>query len=42
VLLTLVIPVLYLANFVASLITRKIRWRGMQYELISPHQTRIL
>jgi ceramide glucosyltransferase len=42
VLLTLFVPFLYLANFVNSLVTRKIRWRGMVYELISPQQTRIL
>jgi ceramide glucosyltransferase len=42
VLLIVFIPFLYLANFVASLITRKIRWRGVTYELISPEQTRIV
>jgi len=42
ILLTVLIPFLYLANFVNSLITRKIRWRGMAYELISPEQTRIV
>jgi cellulose synthase/poly-beta-1,6-N-acetylglucosamine synthase-like glycosyltransferase len=42
VLLTVFIPLLYLINFAASLITRKIRWRGVVYELISPQQTRIL
>jgi ceramide glucosyltransferase len=42
ILLTVFIPFLYLANFVNSLITRKIRWRGMAYELISPNQTRII
>jgi hypothetical protein len=42
VLLTMFVPFLYLANFVNSLVTRKIRWRGMVYELISPQQTRIL
>jgi ceramide glucosyltransferase len=42
ILLTVFIPFLYLANFVNSLITRKIRWRGMAYELISPDQTRIV
>ncbi len=42
VLLVVFIPFLYLANFVASLITRKIRWRGVTYELISPEQTRIV
>ena len=41
VLLTTVMPFLYLANFVNSLVTRKIRWRGVTYELLSPQQTRI-
>jgi hypothetical protein len=41
-LLTAIIPFLYLVNFVMSLVTRKIRWRGTTYELISPQQTRIL
>jgi ceramide glucosyltransferase len=36
------IPYLFLLNFVISLFTRKIRWRGVTYELISPQQTRIL
>lgn len=36
------IPFLYLANFVASLISRKTRWRGVVYELLSPQQTRIV
>jgi cellulose synthase/poly-beta-1,6-N-acetylglucosamine synthase-like glycosyltransferase len=36
------IPFLYVANFFASLITRKIVWRGVTYELISPEQTRIV
>jgi ceramide glucosyltransferase len=36
------IPYLFLLNFVVSLFTRKIRWRGITYELISPQQTRIL
>jgi cellulose synthase/poly-beta-1,6-N-acetylglucosamine synthase-like glycosyltransferase len=35
------LPFLYVVNFVNSLITRKIRWRGMAYELIGPEQTRI-
>jgi len=35
-------PYLFLLNFVMSLFTRKIRWRGVTYELISPQQTRIL
>jgi len=41
VLLTVLIPFLYLVNFVNSLVTRRIRWRGVIYELISPQQTRI-
>lgn len=42
VLLTLLIPFLYLVNFIHSLVTHKIRWRGAVYELISPQQTRIV
>ena len=42
ILLTVFVPFLYVANFVNSLVTRKIRWRGMAYELISPEQTRII
>jgi ceramide glucosyltransferase len=37
-----VLPFLFLANFLHSLFTRKIRWRGVQYEIISPQQTHIL
>ena len=40
--LTVFLPFLYVANFVNSLVTRKIRWRGMVYELIGPEQTRII
>jgi hypothetical protein len=29
-------------NFFASLLGRRIRWRGIDYELISPEQTRVL
>jgi ceramide glucosyltransferase len=36
------VPYLFLLNFVMSLFTRKVRWRGVTYELISPQQTRIL
>jgi hypothetical protein len=42
VLLTVFIPFLYLVNFISSLLTRKIRWRGITYELIAPQQTRII
>jgi len=41
VLLTVFIPFLYLVNFANSLVTRKIHWRGVSYELISPGQTRV-
>ena len=36
------IPFLYLVNFAMSLITRKIRWRGVLYEVLSPNETRVL
>jgi ceramide glucosyltransferase len=42
ILLTAFIPFLYVFNFVSSLVTRKMRWRGITYELISPEQTRVL
>lgn len=42
VLLNLFVPFLYLANFVHSLVTCKVRWRGAIYELISPQQTKIV
>jgi len=42
ILLTLFVPFLYLVNFLASLAGRRIRWRGIQYELISTEQTRVL
>jgi ceramide glucosyltransferase len=40
--LNVAVPFLYVANFIHSLLSRKIRWRGVQYELISAQQTRIL
>lgn len=42
ILLTVIIPFLYVANFITSLITRKIRWRTITYELVSPNETHIL
>jgi ceramide glucosyltransferase len=36
------IPFFYVLNFANSLLTRKVYWRGVRYELISPQQTRIL
>jgi len=42
ILLSIFVPFLYVVNFATSLITRKIRWRGITYEVISPEQTQIL
>lgn len=42
ILVTLFVPFLYLYNFLASLAGRRISWRGIQYEIISPDQTRVL
>src|SRR5208337_4274589 len=38
ILLTMVVPFLYLLNFLSSF-GRRIRWRGIDYEMISPEQT---
>jgi hypothetical protein len=42
ILVTLLVPFLYTVNFVSSLFGRKITWRGIQYELVSQQETRIL
>jgi hypothetical protein len=42
ILLGMLVPFLYLVNFFSSIIGRRIRWRGIEYEVISPEQTRIL
>jgi cellulose synthase/poly-beta-1,6-N-acetylglucosamine synthase-like glycosyltransferase len=42
ILLPVVLPFWYLTNFVSSLKGRRLKWRGIEYELISPDQTRIL
>ncbi|MGH9744371.1 MAG: glycosyltransferase [Candidatus Acidiferrum sp.] len=42
VLLIVLVPFLYVVNFITSLITKTIRWRGVTYEVISPEQTRIV
>lgn len=36
------VPFLFTWNFVTSLITKRIRWRGIRYELFSPNMTRIV
>ena len=42
ILLGMFVPFLYLVNFFSSSIGRRIHWRGIEYELISPEQTRVL
>jgi cellulose synthase/poly-beta-1,6-N-acetylglucosamine synthase-like glycosyltransferase len=37
-----VVPFLFSWNFIASLLTRRIRWRNIRYELVSPNVTRVL
>jgi len=36
------VPFLFSWNFISSMMTRRIRWRGIRYELVSPSVTRIL
>lgn len=36
------VPFLFSWNFISSLITKRIRWRGIRYELVAPNLTRIL
>jgi len=36
------VPFLFSWNFLASLLSRRIRWRGIRYELAGPNATRIL
>ena len=42
ILLAMFVPFLFLVNFCSSLVGRKIRWRGIEYEVISTEQTRVL
>lgn len=42
ILVGLLVPFLYLLNFLSSAFGRRIRWRGIDYELVSADQTRIL
>ncbi len=37
-----IVPFLFSWNFIQSLLTKKIRWRGVRYELVSVNETRIL
>lgn len=36
------VPFLFSWNFVSSLVSRRTRWRGVRYELVSPSVTRVL
>jgi hypothetical protein len=36
------VPFLFVWNFMMSLLTKRIRWRGIRYELHSPNMTRIV
>jgi ceramide glucosyltransferase len=40
--LSVFVPFLFLINFISSLFGHRLRWRGIEYELISPEQTRVL
>jgi ceramide glucosyltransferase len=37
-----VVPFLFSLNFISSLLTKRIRWRNIRYELVSPTITRVL
>jgi ceramide glucosyltransferase len=37
-----VVPFLFAWNFLTSLISRTIRWRGIRYQMVSPSMTRVL
>lgn len=37
-----IVPFLFSWNFILSLLTKKIRWRGVRYELVSANETHIL
>ncbi|HWG59914.1 MAG TPA: glycosyltransferase [Candidatus Acidoferrales bacterium] len=36
------VPFLFSWNFISSLLSRRMRWRGVSYELVSPNLTRIV
>jgi hypothetical protein len=42
VLLAPLVPFVYFYNSLVAMFTRKITWRGIRYELISPLRTRII
>jgi hypothetical protein len=36
------VPFLFVWNFIMSLVTKRIRWRGVRYELLSPNVTHVI
>jgi ceramide glucosyltransferase len=42
ILLAILIPLVYLVNFFSSIFGHRLRWRGIEYELISSEQTRVV
>ncbi len=42
ILLSITVPFLFIVNFASSLFGRRITWRGIDYELVSSEQTRVL
>jgi hypothetical protein len=36
------VPFLFAWNFLSSLLSKTIRWRGIRYEMVSPSMTRVL
>lgn len=42
IILAIFVPFLYVYNFFMTAVGRRLRWRGIEYELISPDQTRIV
>jgi hypothetical protein len=41
-LLAPIVPFLFSWNFIISLVSKRIRWRGIRYELVSTNETRIV
>jgi hypothetical protein len=35
-------PAIFFINCIAALLSKKIRWRGTEYEMISPTETKVL
>ena len=42
IILPVLVPFWYLTNFICSLAGRRLKWRGIEYEVISSEQTRVL